>query len=1316
MAYYSDSFNAVMSKFDQFADADGSFRLAVAQLDKLWNDSEVKLFGKAEEITSPDCFIFRKQGVRVENIFKTIMEKMNVKADYTLYRYAMKIAKEYNEIDVNSVFVGTLEINEKAFYHEYYLSRAREETISYGTLALFDWYNLFCSASGGKWVELQYIAGLVNKALPNPIFVIRKKDFSDLKHVSLFYNIVNIVESLLNLSEIRMSLTRDGTVIINNKKFSLHDILDELALKICVDPKNRMQKLRLALNCTVRFAGVDTDRPDYLRHVGANPSNHTPRSRLEYTKYDVKLTEKFRNTEYVSNNFKTANEIFDSLNLIKLKNLANEIMRFEFVDENMVVKTNPRDLSIACSFMLNIVKIPGYGRASKYATAPRSKEEKPNHDYGGIADTFEQNIMNIHREAVNDFSITTNGNLIHRFLGFLKTTSSGMKPVDVEVTIEDGQGQKSTTKVKAKKKLLTAALYGENLLSRNMLDIKMDKSNPGRTGTRDVPGKQTRAIYPIPLSTLGAMIVPSYHIVKYVSTAKGNTPFYGRSITSDYISSGSEATTGIRISDNLNTISASGLDDYICIDIDMSNFDSCCIGKNFRKPFMKALKRIGVEEKITEVYGGDELSWDEMVDFGFGEGYLSHTYWDAGRKPIIVLKDEFIDAAFEIGKKVKLERITVGDDNMALRPVSGCIKLKVGESYFVAAQSNIPNEYQDCFYLGYVRDGSDLLFLTSEASGELTTLAMNSIMNLSIQQKLIEDLKKTKFGKCLDVKTHQAIGDDITILCRIVSFDFESKDIDDFLLRIDELISSYGFEISLNKTFLCYGQSEYVQTYAIRGLFIPKDQILLVSSERPRRITDPLAYLESFKRLLCTKISRGMSHRAAEVIYLYTYRRLMTVDLRRHKVQMNNNIAFMCGGVNVFMKDIRVTRNNGNSFGSMEDMHRFVPSIARAFLPKSAGGGGLFLHAMNIVVTDSLFIYNLERFKNVKTKNYMYSLYCFFKTRYKMKPLTESSNVKVSFGEHKLFSLESLFGKESVRKLEIIKNFVDLGRLNGENVPFNLVRKGISMEHFMINVNFSEEEYETEKYVKSLSKGQARWEPKEDQVLLNFEFEFTAVEKKHLGSFIEGIENRYQHVLEALGIKTEKRMRQSKVDQIRRILFSDPVMNLVHGPETIISVLEENNITEPSDMPVGLLLLQRMGVQENTRDRIINIYIDLDTTHFCDDTIGACTDDLSSLMDWLTEENYSNFTVPPKISPSMKYRVYILGLQLSMLNFLSDTTKPFLLPVRANLRSREDSKKLRKTFFAPVIGFPRLSEFENKHLKRKNVLSSYSAVVFDCIT
>ncbi|CAH2088646.1 unnamed protein product [Euphydryas editha] len=58
------------------------------------------------------------------------------------------------------------------------------------------------------------------------------------------------------------------------------------------------------------------------------------------------------------------------------------------------------------------------------------------------------------------------------------------------------------------------------------------------------------------------------------------------------------------------------------------------------------------------------------------------------------------------------------------------------------------------------RDGNDLVYLTSEASGELTTLTANTIVNLTMQEVAIKWLHNSDFGRYYNVLYMKGVGDD----------------------------------------------------------------------------------------------------------------------------------------------------------------------------------------------------------------------------------------------------------------------------------------------------------------------------------------------------------------------------------------------------------------------------------------------------------------------------------------------------------------------------------------------------------------------------
>lgn len=82
----------------------------------------------------------------------------------------------------------------------------------------------------------------------------------------------------------------------------------------------------------------------------------------------------------------------------------------------------------------------------------------------------------------------------------------------------------------------------------------------------------------------------------------------------------------------------------------------------------------------------------------------------------------------------------------------------------------------------------------------------------------------------------------------------EYDELDDALVRIS---NACGHICYLQKTILIYGFTEVRQTHALRGVNIARDQIMVISSEKPRKTDDVQSYLVSFVGVLHTKIWRG---------------------------------------------------------------------------------------------------------------------------------------------------------------------------------------------------------------------------------------------------------------------------------------------------------------------------------------------------------------------------------------------------------------------------------------------------------------------------
>lgn len=73
-------------------------------------------------------------------------------------------------------------------------------------------------------------------------------------------------------------------------------------------------------------------------------------------------------------------------------------------------------------------------------------------------------------------------------------------------------------------------------------------------------------------------------------------------------------------------------------------------------------------------------------------------------------------------------------------------------------------------------------------------------------------------------------------------------------------------------------------TYGRNGLYIPKDQIMLIPCEKPRNVRDLMEFMRSRKRVLCAKLSRGYGDFVAVLALLYEVYCLTAFSMRGSEV------------------------------------------------------------------------------------------------------------------------------------------------------------------------------------------------------------------------------------------------------------------------------------------------------------------------------------------------------------------------------------------------------------------------------------------------
>ena len=831
-----------------------------------------------------------------DNIWHAIVSHFKVRKRFELLNRCNEYSKNI-KIDIRSIFLETIPIDDKSPLHKILFARACSETLSYGTMPLYRWFLFFLIISQGKHIELQYIAAIVERCenmFKSPPFITKRRNNSVLSEVCMFYNMHNIIECLLNVCELRFSLN-SRFLTINGKKHDLYDICDELASVIPVSPKVLIKKIRPGLSQFIRRAGSLSNNPAILRHGNVDVTQARTTSEYIIEAVPIEIMEKFTKTKNAQECISKFYLFLEEMGMKKLLSLGKDYLYCTILYEK---NTTIDDFIRAGSFFQNIMRVSGYGRSQKWASAPRSLPPRP--DYNNIAQEIKKNTLSFHNKAIEaGITPTNDSDWVSRCISLWRSTSAGTKGIKIDVQF-DG---KTKQNIKATKKLAVGCVMGELNFRRTEMEKKLTKENPGTTGSRDVPYKASRCIYVIPMSTLNAMVAVSWHLVQYVSGTDKATPYAHHEPNRDHVASGSASMEGVRILDNLDTLVSSGSRDILSLDIDFDAYDSSNVYGNMRKPTMDALKEMDQGQK----FGPDEISWTEMVDYAFGSGRVSNTYWDFTREPLLLVNDESREY---IKKKYSCEEIRISEYVGDYKSSVGLKTLKPGS--YLKCLDPIDREDSDHFFVGARKDGDDLVLLTSEASGELTTLCFNSIVNLSLQTGLIDRIKNSRMGSYVEPIIKKAVGDDLQIFSRVKSWNFTSDDIEDMIHVIQDYCDSCGFIISIKKTVFSPYSSEFVQTHATLGMYVPKDQIMLISSEKPRSISDPIGFTESTKRLHLSKISRGCDRTAATLIMLYLCRYIMRNDVRRYTVNIDVEQKYfsyrrserMKDGRNVFINEM----------------------------------------------------------------------------------------------------------------------------------------------------------------------------------------------------------------------------------------------------------------------------------------------------------------------------------------------------------------------------------------------------------------------------
>nr|APG79077.1 RNA-dependent RNA polymerase [Hubei tetragnatha maxillosa virus 9]APG79183.1 RNA-dependent RNA polymerase [Hubei tetragnatha maxillosa virus 9] len=1135
-------------------------------------------------------------------------------------------------------------------YHESLFGRM-DENMTFGSLRLYMWYSFFGHIfKGDPPIELEYISGFIVKS-GKPLFIQKWGDNRVLEKVQLFYNLPNIIEALLTICQIRCSLIR-SQVVLGGKRFDLNLLLDEFALRIAVSPKRIISDIRGYITFIIRFWGVRSKNMAAYRHVDWRMGSRVVGENFILEKVDHNMSALFWESKTIQAIYLEGRAVIKNLNFVYLDSICESLLDVSLED------SSSEDIIEVLKLFGSCMMIAGYGRALKYASSPRSAKPRDDIDPSVAAGVYDI-MTDFNRLSLeNGFVATTPDLWKTRCINMWQSKSAGVEPMKMEIEIKDDK----PVKVSVSKKLLVGCLLGSKSFSKNELSKIYDLSNPGSVGYRDVPYKATRAIYAVRLPTLHAQVAVASHLVDYASSGGSLNAATGMRFDASHVTSGRNFMSGVRLYDNYDTIASSGDRNCMYIGIDLSEYDSHNVWNNFREPMLRALRDMDASK--GEGYGPDKISWSEMVDFAFGDGHIYNSYWDNGREPLVVVQHEketlYANSPF-------ITIITVKEDVRRYKRSRGLKALKPG-TYMVLKVEELLEAGKDIVwddvYVAERHDGGDFVHLTSEASGELTTLIMNSVINLAMQRIIIRDLQDTPFGRRFLVRYNKAVGDDSEWYCQLLSSFETSEEIDDFFTFLAKKYDSFGHILSKYKVFICPYSSEYVQTFSRFGLYIPRDQISLINSERPRRVLDPIGFLASFKDILLTKMARGMNSTFARLVYSLFFRKLTTIDLRRHGIKVSNmEKRKLCKDLEPFY--ISPLKWKKIDTFKVEEMFVVTFSIIVMFMPFKARGGGVNPLNLGLSSTPSFFFWWCSNFDEMISAS-LISAYLYLKDKSVSLNLSDErpSDVKISASNNSL-SAEDIFPPAVLEKAKALKSLgLDLGRYNAEEVPNRLFREGIKMERFMEKFQLMDRETTTEKFIMNLSRNFSLPRFSEDEWVLSFEFRFSdhAHKTERSYPFYVGLNSDYTVLLNDYGLNGFENRAKIGLEAIRKIISRDSSLKGVWTPEIISSQLDKYGINDIVDHDIGVAILSRMGFSERTCLEIVDLRLKDMLLSGRENSFGIFSDDFFASLDLVTESRLNSMSFPLKLSKGERVILLAFACQMAVYRTLAEG-KRYYIPI-----------------------------------------------------
>lgn len=292
------------------------------------------------------------------------------------------------------------------------------------------------------------------------------------------------------------------------------------------------------------------------------------------------------------------------------------------------------------------------------------------------------------------------------------------------------------------------------------------------------------------------------------------------------ISSGEAEAAGSRILDDIDLVYLSGSRKNLVCTLDFGEYDSHCTYVNFREPIIRGLK------ECFELDGSSlfcRRTRVEMVDNAYGVGRIHGTLWDIGRR---VFRGNF-------SKYIELKETDEWKRNYG--KFNGKLIAPSGVKLIFVPMDMIHDVNGDSLFCSGI--GEDCTVLLSHGSGELTALLANSLMNAAMSDVSNEEEFMNSY---LTLRYRRCVGDDRLEIYRVKQR-VSGKVFDRLKSRMGEIVNNCGHVVNPVKLFFGYGSAEYRQSHCLRGALIPKDQIMVLSSEKSKFVDNVQSFLLGYR-------------------------------------------------------------------------------------------------------------------------------------------------------------------------------------------------------------------------------------------------------------------------------------------------------------------------------------------------------------------------------------------------------------------------------------------------------------------------------------